>query len=377
MPADTWRQADRFLDSSATADGGYSYTPNNSSTSSMTVVGLFCRHARGWKLDDPRLEKGLARFKQQAPEAAKRSGFFYQYFATLLMNQRGTEAAEWNAALWTDLLAQQEKAEEGRIGSWQSSQWHQFGRTFATPLAILMLRAADRIERLPPLPKRELKAAEVEALWNELKGADVFRATEATRRLGASAEQAVSFLTKRLEPAKVEAERIARLIGDLESGRFAVRKQAEHDLVEMGEVAEPALREALDAKPALDLKTRLNESWRACRNRRGKEYRPCERSRRWSTRTHHWPAKCWNGWRREKPRSRRRRQLAPRCGGLAADSTSFKRLDGPTLARGSPRTEATATARSGSFSSGSGRPASADHRAAATGRRSLPRPGPG
>ena len=56
----------------------------------------------------------------------------------------------------------------------------------------------------------------------------------------------VDFLRQRLHPAvsAVSAETIARLVADLDNSQFPVRTKAMAQLVELAELAEPALRDA-------------------------------------------------------------------------------------------------------------------------------------
>jgi hypothetical protein len=65
------------------------------------------------------------------------------------------------------------------------------------------------------------------------------------------AKESVPFLKQRLRPkAEVDAKKIMELLADLESSQFAVRKEAASALEEMGDLAEPALKQALTRKPS-------------------------------------------------------------------------------------------------------------------------------
>jgi hypothetical protein len=55
----------------------------------------------------------------------------------------------------------------------------------------------------------------------------------------------------------VDEPRVARLIADLDSEQFAVRRRASEGLRELGEVAGPALREALAGRPTPEARRRL------------------------------------------------------------------------------------------------------------------------
>jgi hypothetical protein len=68
----------------------------------------------------------------------------------------------------------------------------------------------------------------------------------------------VPLLRQRLRRApRLNAERLAGLIADLDSKRFAARQQATAALEELREMALPALRRALAGKPSLECRRRL------------------------------------------------------------------------------------------------------------------------
>ncbi len=97
---------------------------------------------------------------------------------------------------------------------------------------------------------------EVERAWAELADGDAARAEPALLRLGAPA--AVPFLAERLRPVPaVNGERVGRLLDELDHRRFAIRQRAELDLEGLGRPALPALRRALDERPTLELRRRL------------------------------------------------------------------------------------------------------------------------
>lgn len=103
-----------------------------------------------------------------------------------------------------------------------------------------------------------LSAGELEGLWSDLAASDAARAWKATQRLAAAPAQSVPFVAKRVSPVpKVDEARVNRLIGDLGSDQFAVRDQAMTELEKLGEMATAACRKALEEKPALEVRRRL------------------------------------------------------------------------------------------------------------------------
>jgi hypothetical protein len=55
---------------------------------------------------------------------------------------------------------------------------------------------------------------------------------------------------------KVEAERLRRLVADLDADTFAVREAATRELAALGDVAAPALRAALASGPSAEMRVR-------------------------------------------------------------------------------------------------------------------------
>lgn len=102
--------------------------------------------------------------------------------------------------------------------------------------------------------------AEMESLWNDLAGDDAARAYRAMQRLAASPSYAVPFMRKHLRPVDVvDEKRLARLIADLDSDDFPTRQKASEELAACGEQALPAYRKALDDKPPLEKRRRLED----------------------------------------------------------------------------------------------------------------------
>jgi RNA polymerase sigma factor (sigma-70 family) len=105
---------------------------------------------------------------------------------------------------------------------------------------------------------RPLGAAELDACWAELASDNAEQAYQSICRLAKSPKEAVSYLGERLRPIeRVDAERVGRLIADLDSARFAVRDAAEKELEKLGEKAAAACRSALTGNPSLELRRRL------------------------------------------------------------------------------------------------------------------------
>jgi hypothetical protein len=97
--------------------------------------------------------------------------------------------------------------------------------------------------------------------WAELAGADAARAFRARWTLDSSPREAVAFLKDHLHPAQpADADHVRRLLSDLGSERFAVRDRAQAELEALGDLAEPALRQALAGGPTLEVRRRVQHA---------------------------------------------------------------------------------------------------------------------
>jgi WD40 repeat protein len=107
-------------------------------------------------------------------------------------------------------------------------------------------------------PGAELGAEGVAKAWADLAGADAPRAFRARGALASSPEEAVALLKGRLRRAQApDAQRLRRLLADLGGEEFPVREKAQAGLEELGDLAEPALRQALADKPMLEVRRRV------------------------------------------------------------------------------------------------------------------------
>jgi len=95
--------------------------------------------------------------------------------------------------------------------------------------------------------------------WTDLASDDPAVAWAAIGRL-ADDDASVTLLRKHLRPfGAAEAERIARLVMNLDSDEFRTRDRAFKELSELGHAARPALRAACDKKTSADMADRLDQ----------------------------------------------------------------------------------------------------------------------
>ncbi|HTU93447.1 MAG TPA: WD40 repeat domain-containing protein [Gemmataceae bacterium] len=107
----------------------------------------------------------------------------------------------------------------------------------------------------------ELSAEQLRTLWRDLRDTDAGRAYRALWQLALSPKHALPFLVERLHPAvpldAAQQKQVDRLLADLDSDRFSVRQEAETELEKIGPMVEPALRKALESKPSLEMRQRI------------------------------------------------------------------------------------------------------------------------
>jgi RNA polymerase sigma factor (sigma-70 family) len=107
-------------------------------------------------------------------------------------------------------------------------------------------------------PKGQIEEKELESLWAKLGGEDTSSAYEAIGALATAPKIALPFLRERLRPAlPADPQRVRQLIADLDSNEFARRDAVYHELEALGDKVRPALRKALEGKPPLEQRKRL------------------------------------------------------------------------------------------------------------------------
>jgi RNA polymerase sigma factor (sigma-70 family) len=102
--------------------------------------------------------------------------------------------------------------------------------------------------------------ADREHLWADLADEDAGRAYRAVWTLATTPDAAVALVGAHLKPAAApDAERVHRLIADLNSDRFAVREAASRELQDSGSAVRPSLRRALESSLAPEARRRLQQ----------------------------------------------------------------------------------------------------------------------
>lgn len=108
----------------------------------------------------------------------------------------------------------------------------------------------------PHAPQHNLaRGPGAERLWRVLATRNEARAQQAVRLLAARPGLTVAWLRQRLAAVpRANPRQIARWIGDLDRGRYRVRRHAARQLKILAEQAEPALRQAALAGPSPEVR---------------------------------------------------------------------------------------------------------------------------
>ncbi len=111
-----------------------------------------------------------------------------------------------------------------------------------------------------PRPLAPPGGKDLEALWDALAAEDAGRAYDAMMTLAQAPRQAAELLARKLpavEPA--DPKRVARLLAQLDSEQFTVRRKAFEELRRMEEAVAPALRQALRGEPSAEVRRAVND----------------------------------------------------------------------------------------------------------------------
>lgn len=149
----------------------------------------------------------------------------------------------------------------GIAGTITSLAFSRDGKTLASggsDTTILLWDLVQKPEKADPL-----KPGDVEELWQSLEALNAKKAEESMRKLVSRPTEALPFLKEQLKPAvavKADPAHIAKLINDLDNGRYAVREAAMRDLERLGRHAREPVKEALK-KPGLspEMRERLEK----------------------------------------------------------------------------------------------------------------------
>jgi RNA polymerase sigma factor (sigma-70 family) len=263
VPKKVFQASLRYLTSAGCAAGGYSYVPGTGRASpSMTAAGLL-----GVLLLDSRPDKDTIA-KAQAilanhPPAEKVTDIYYYHFATRALARRGGKPWEqWRPAMTRWLLAHQEQ-KAGLRGSWDHAP-DQFsrtvGRVMMTSFSLLTLELCTNRTRVVRNITPPATVEQAETYFAALGEASLWQSRRLVQSLAGNPKVTLAVLRPHLRPVKgVRPGRLKKLIAQLDDDRFLVRQQAARELRELGELAHPALRQALSKGPSLEARKQIQQ----------------------------------------------------------------------------------------------------------------------
>lgn len=134
--------ANAFLNSVQAENGGYGYRDRTPKLST-TAIGIISRMLSGMRLNDPKLQMGIAQISARGPE---KSNMYHNYYATQVMMHAGGEKwQKWNAVMRDQLVNTQVK-DGHAAGSWNLADAHgkRAGRIYMTCLCTMTLEVYYR-----------------------------------------------------------------------------------------------------------------------------------------------------------------------------------------------------------------------------------------
>jgi RNA polymerase sigma factor (sigma-70 family) len=162
--------------------------------------------------------------------------------------------------LWEIATAQERQTFRGHQSMISAVTFSPDGRLLASASADTTALVWDltRCFRDGRFQTRRLSAEELNRSWNDLAHSDAARAYRGIRALIGSQAESVAFLKDHLRPVtSLDPRRVKPLLAALDSDQFAERDKAMTELEQLGLAVEPALRDALNAKPSLEMRQRI------------------------------------------------------------------------------------------------------------------------
>jgi RNA polymerase sigma factor (sigma-70 family) len=168
--------------------------------------------------------------------------------------------SDYKVCLWDVATGKQVRCLEGHQGGVYALAFSPDGRALVSRSwdTTALVWGLPALREQPAIRRNPLTAKELQDLWIDLSDVDAEKAHQALGRLASAPEQAVAFLRERLRPVHaVKPGQLAEVLANLDSDAFPVRERATVELKRLGELAEEEVRNALQARPSLEMRRRL------------------------------------------------------------------------------------------------------------------------
>ncbi|OAI54640.1 hypothetical protein AYO44_14565 [Planctomycetaceae bacterium SCGC AG-212-F19] len=171
----------------------------------------------------------------------------------------GADRVEGIIRVWDLALLKEVQHFDGHDSDISALAFAPDGKTLASGSGdfTAMLWDLTAVRKKSQTPADPLTVADLETRWNFLAVDDGARAYQAITSLARGPRETPAFIRDRLQRSLIDPKRLARLIVELDDNRFEVREKASEELAKLGNLADPALREALKRNPPLEVVRRI------------------------------------------------------------------------------------------------------------------------
>jgi WD40 repeat protein len=169
-------------------------------------------------------------------------------------------AKDMTVRLWNVFTGKELAKFEGHAGAVLSLDFSPDGKTLASGSADTTVLLWDLSKIKADVPKVDPDEKRIAALWGDLGGKDAGKAYEAIWALAGAPEPATALFKQRLRPVpEPNAQRVEKLIADLNADEFEVREAATDELATFDRSIEETLRKRIDGDIAAEAKQRLGK----------------------------------------------------------------------------------------------------------------------
>lgn len=225
-----------------------------------TIAAPGERHGEGGKQIEPEIVLWGSSTRKERLRIVSNEGPLTQ-FAFSPDGRLLATAGQWETIhLWESWTGKEVGRFAGHRGRIHSLSFAPDGKTLASAGEdkTVLIWDVSGFPRVTKPVAEKLSRQQLHQSWDDLRSEDGRRAYAAMAKLSEHPAQAESFLQGKLTAhLRVEAERLAHLIADLDNDDFTKREGASKELAGLARLAEGALRKTLQGKPSAEVKRRI------------------------------------------------------------------------------------------------------------------------